>query len=115
MAAFANAKNFAAVCGRSVAEIRQLCKLQVIPNEKSGRDYLIDTDAAMKVLKERAANFTGHKYEFTPKPKETKVISISKVKPAKKTGNNFLDMLNQLAKESVQEAKQCNVKSAEGS
>lgn len=114
MAAFANAKTFAASCGRSVAEIRQLCKLQIIPNEKSGRDYIIDTDAAMKVLKERAANFAGHKFEFKPKPVEPKVISIRKPKVAKKTGNNFLDMLNQLAKEAAQEAKRCNAKAVEG-
>jgi len=102
MAAFTNAKNFAVISGRSVAEIRQMCKLQVIPNEKSGRDYLIDIDAAMEILKKRAANFEGHQFEFTPKPPKSEQVTMpthSRKKTRKKTGSGFLDMLNQLAKE----------------
>lgn len=62
---FTNAKQFAAITGRSTYEIRDLCRKQLIPSEWVGKGYRIDTEAALDVLKKRAASFEGHKYDFT--------------------------------------------------
>lgn len=94
--AFANAKNFAVISGRSVAEVRQLCKAQIIPNEKSGRDYRIDVETSIAVLKSRAENYAGHKLvciSVEPRPS----------KPKKRNSTSFDDKLKKLARGYVRE------------
>lgn len=91
---FANAKKFAQITGRPIENIRELCRLQQIPCERTGKEYSIDIEAAIAVLKQRAADFEGHKYDFTV----TKRPEYSRAKRAgkKKSEENFLADLGDL-------------------
>lgn len=94
---FTNAKLFSEISGRSVKEIRHLCQTQVIPNEKSGRDYRIDTEESLRVLKERASDFTGHKYEMVAMRRPPKVPKLSTRNSARSGKKDaFLEKLAEL-------------------
>lgn len=90
---FANAKTFAKISGRPLKEVRRICSEQKIPNERTGRDYLIPVEAALNVLKERAEKFVGHRMiiSYAPNP-----CVRSLVRTHRKTGVSFLDQCNEL-------------------
>ena len=89
---FANAKTFAKISGRPLKEVRRICSEQKIPNERTGRDYLIPVAEALNVLKERAEKFVGHRMllSYSTNP------CVSTIRLPKRTGVSFLDQCNEL-------------------
>jgi len=93
---FATPRKFSSITGLSVKEIRILCRLQIIPCEKTKHNYRITVEPALEILKKRAAGFEGHKYE---------VVSVRKIQPRPKPKRcknqpSFEEMLDALKADS---------------
>ncbi|MDT8903263.1 hypothetical protein [Anaeroselena agilis] len=58
---FAYPAKFAVITGISQKEIRKLCRLRIIPCERTAHGFRIDVQGALAVLRCRAMEFAGHR------------------------------------------------------